>query len=59
MTFHALGQAREAGISAAMQAAPDGVGVYRRAGFEGYGRLVEYKPGPGVRSGNSPLLESA
>ena len=47
MTFHALVEAREAGMSAAiLQAAPDGVRVYGRAGFEAYGRVVEYKPGP-------------
>ena len=60
MTLHALAEARAAGAwTAVLQAAPGGVGVYRRAGFEAFGRVVEYKPGPEVRSGVSPLLESA
>ena len=29
-----------------LQAAPDGVGVYRRLGFVAYGEITEYKPAP-------------
>lgn len=45
MTNHVLREARAMGIpTAILQAAPDGVGIYRRAGFEEFGRIVEYKP---------------
>jgi ribosomal protein S18 acetylase RimI-like enzyme len=41
----ALDEARAAGVRAAvLQASPDGVGVYRRQGFEEFGTITEYKP---------------
>ncbi|HEX4439556.1 MAG TPA: GNAT family N-acetyltransferase [Thermoanaerobaculia bacterium] len=45
MMRRALDEARAAGLHAAvLQAAPDGVGVYRRLGFREFGRITEYKP---------------
>jgi ribosomal protein S18 acetylase RimI-like enzyme len=47
LTWQALHDARAAGVKAAvLQAAPAGVGVYRRLGFAAYGDIVEYKPPP-------------
>jgi len=44
---HALEDARAAGLrTAVLQAAPDGVGVYRRLGFAEFGTIREYKPPP-------------
>jgi ribosomal protein S18 acetylase RimI-like enzyme len=41
----ALRGARSAGArTAVLQAAPDGVGVYERLGFQAFGRVTEYKP---------------
>src|SRR6185295_8969003 len=49
MMAHALEDARAAGLrTAVLQAAPDGVGVYRRLGFAEFGTIREYKPPPGV-----------
>ncbi len=45
MTLRPLLEARTAGLSAGvLQAAPEGVGVYRRVGFEVFGDITEYKP---------------
>ena len=45
LTARPLQDAREAGQHIAiLQAAPDGVGVYRRLGFQEFGRIREYKP---------------
>jgi ribosomal protein S18 acetylase RimI-like enzyme len=44
MMRRALEEARAAGLRAAvLQASPDGVGVYRRHGFEEFGTITEYK----------------
>lgn len=41
----ALEEARAAGLrTAVLQAAPDGIGVYRRLGFSEFGTITEYKP---------------
>ena len=38
-------KARDRGIHrAALQAAPDAAGIYRRLGFESFGEVTEYKP---------------
>ena len=45
LTARPLQDAREAGQQIAiLQAAPDGVGVYRRLGFQEFGQIREYKP---------------
>lgn len=45
MTVQPLVDAAAAGYdTAVLQAAPDGVGVYRRVGFTTYGEVCEYKP---------------
>ena len=45
LTARPLRDAMEAGQQVAiLQAAPDGVGVYRRLGFQEFGRIREYKP---------------
>jgi len=45
LTLRPLLDARAAGqTTGVLQAAPDGVGIYRRVGFETYGEIVEYKP---------------
>jgi len=45
MTRAPLLQARNEGHRlAVLQAAPAGVGIYRRIGFESFGEIVEYKP---------------
>jgi len=41
-----LDAARDGRRTAVLQAAPDGVGVYRRIGFVPYGEITEYKPAP-------------
>ena len=47
LTLAPLLEARRVGVSTAvLQAAPDGVGVYRRIGFEAFGEITEYKPRP-------------
>jgi ribosomal protein S18 acetylase RimI-like enzyme len=47
MTVRPLLDARAAGIQVAvLQAAPDGIGVYKRVGFEAFGEIVEFKPRP-------------
>ena len=47
MMAHALEDAHAAGLrTAVLQAAPDGVGVYRRLGFAEFGTIREYKPPP-------------
>jgi ribosomal protein S18 acetylase RimI-like enzyme len=47
MTWQALRDARASGCDlAVLQAAPAGVGVYRRLGFEPFGEITEYKPSP-------------
>ena len=46
MTHTPLAAARDAGHSTAiLQAAPDGVRVYERLGFEPFGMVTEFKPG--------------
>lgn len=45
MTVVPLVEARRAGAThAVLQASADGLTIYRRAGFEPYGRITEYKP---------------
>lgn len=45
MTLQPLLDARAEGYrTAVLQAAPDGVGVYRCVGFESFGQITEYKP---------------
>jgi len=45
LTARPLRDAMEAGQQVAiLQAAPDGVGVYRRLGFHDFGKIREYKP---------------
>jgi ribosomal protein S18 acetylase RimI-like enzyme len=45
MTWQPLHDARTAGCDlAVLQAAPDGVGLYRRLGFTAFGDITEYKP---------------
>ncbi len=45
LTHYALSRAGDAGIDhAILQAEPDGIGLYRRLGFEVYGEVSEYKP---------------
>ena len=45
MTVRPLEDARAAGCAAAvLQAAPDGVSIYERAGFRAFGTITEYKP---------------
>ena len=45
MTWQPLRDARAAGCDLAiLQASADGVGIYRRLGFETYGGITEYKP---------------
>jgi hypothetical protein len=45
MTMRPLLDARNAGIrTGILQAAPEGMGVYQRVGFEGFGPITEYKP---------------
>jgi ribosomal protein S18 acetylase RimI-like enzyme len=45
MTVRPLVDARHAGIrTGILQAAPEGVGVYQRVGFESFGPITEYKP---------------
>jgi hypothetical protein len=45
MTVRPLLDARNAGIrTGILQAAPEGVGVYTRVGFETFGPITEYKP---------------
>lgn len=45
MTWQPLHDARAAGCDlAVLQAAPDGVSIYRRLGFAAYGDITEYKP---------------
>jgi predicted acetyltransferase len=45
LTAYSLREGRAAGFrTAILQAVPDGVGVYRRLGFEAFGEFVEYKP---------------
>lgn len=45
MTLAPLLEARRVGCRRAiLQAAPDGVSIYRRLGFEAYGTITEYKP---------------
>lgn len=47
MTARPMVDAREAGTGAAiLQAAPEGVSIYRRVGFEAFGEITEYKPPP-------------
>ena len=44
---HVLAEARDHGIHrAALPAAPDAAGLYRRLGFEAIGTITEYKPAP-------------
>jgi ribosomal protein S18 acetylase RimI-like enzyme len=45
MTLWPLLDARAAGFRlAVLQAAPDGIGVYKRVGFKAFGEIVEFKP---------------
>ena len=45
MTLRPLADARAAGCATAvLQAAPDGVSIYERAGFRAFGTITEYKP---------------
>lgn len=45
MTWRPLQDARTGGCDlAVLQAAPDGVGIYRRLGFRPFGDITEYKP---------------
>ena len=45
MTLRPLLDAREQGYrTGVLQAAPEGVGVYARVGFEPFGEITEYKP---------------
>jgi ribosomal protein S18 acetylase RimI-like enzyme len=45
LTLRPLLDARAEGhTTAVLQAAPDGIGVYRRVGFEPFGEITEYKP---------------
>jgi hypothetical protein len=47
MTLRPLLDAREQGFGiGVLQAAPEGVGVYARVGFEPFGQITEYKPPP-------------
>ncbi|MGH7579312.1 MAG: GNAT family N-acetyltransferase [Gemmatimonadales bacterium] len=49
MTWQPLRDARSAGCDlAVLQAAPDGVGLYGRLGFAGFGDITEYKMGGGA-----------
>ncbi len=50
MTLRPLLDAREAGRGiAVLQASAAGAGLYERIGFEGFGRITEYKPRGGER----------
>lgn len=50
MTYFPLAEVGREGIGAAiLQAAPDGIGVYRRLGFGTYGEIREFKPAPETR----------
>ena len=45
MTWRPLHDARACGCDlAVLQAAPDGIGIYRRLGFRPFGDITEYKP---------------
>ena len=45
MTWQPLHDARAAGCDlGVLQAAEEGVGLYRRLGFEAFGGITEYKP---------------
>jgi ribosomal protein S18 acetylase RimI-like enzyme len=47
MTWQPLRDARAAGCDLAiLQAAAEGVGLYRRLGFDSFGTITEYKPAP-------------
>ena len=47
LTWLPLRDARDAGNGVGvLQAAPDGVGIYRRLGFLPFGNITQYKPGP-------------
>ena len=48
MTWRPLRDALDDGCDlAVLQAADDGVGLYRRLGFESFGPITEYKPRSG------------
>lgn len=47
MTLKPLLDVRAIGIqSAVLQAAPDGINVYKQVGFREFGQITEFKPGP-------------
>jgi hypothetical protein len=49
MTWRPLHDARAGGCDlGVLQAAPDGVSIYRRLGFTAFGDITEFKPGPGA-----------